>query len=290
MALAARYQINFVIWTPARGSDFTTSCYYRASHKALIILRNHEGQSHYEPVTLLPNSDSETASLPVIIGADDDTAPTSPVASNLNHDFSTPCQLPNVPLAGNSEGSCAPLTEPRSQNNIGYWILLKAHNLRLKYFTTSESIMERILSTIDASDNLYVIDKLFSNTARARVLQFMKGSTTASRNLIYDFYNYLTPNSNKYTDEWDVFSRFCLYINNNTNKLYIPFIMDGRINKIVEYNYLNNTYHIIDTNVVLRPYDSFIYVGYDDILLPSTPYIIYSTNNTIRYDDNNIYI
>ena len=137
-------------------------------------------------------------------------------------------------------------------------------------------LLNPIQIVIDSSDNLYVIDKLYEiqsqGPSHARVLQFMKGSTTATRNLIYDFYNYLTPGSNKNIDTWDVFSRFCLYINNNTKKLYIPFIMSNNTNKIVEYNYINNTFFIINTYVEPQPYDSFIYLN-------GTDNIIYSTEN-----------
>ena len=120
MALAARFNVNFVIWQPLRGSDNSIAHYYRANSKTLIALKSANGWGHYE--TLSFSNLPETADSTVVLG----TPATPPRVQNRD----SPANSRN--LSSQNASECNP---------VRAWLKLKLHNTRAKLFTPDKSLV-----------------------------------------------------------------------------------------------------------------------------------------------------
>ena len=153
MGFAAMAKVNFILWSPSRPLQ-PLAYFYRAKHKALIILKNFEGRSHYEPVFLQPEHEQQRAdsvmapNSPILISQDhshSEHRQASPAAGAENNGLSTPRPSSNARLTENDTGCIDPIL---------MWIKLKLHNLHLKFFMQDNAITEKILQTFDVQNNM----------------------------------------------------------------------------------------------------------------------------------------
>jgi hypothetical protein len=123
MALSARFEVNFVIWQPARGANNNIACYYRANNKTVIALKCSNGWGHYETLSFanLP----EVADSVIVLGT-----PTTPTHEQPR----------------NSPPSTREYTI--SPPPVHAWINLKLHNIRVGFAAQDKSSLNIAQSLI----------------------------------------------------------------------------------------------------------------------------------------------
>jgi hypothetical protein len=126
MALAARFNVNFVIWQPVRGPNNNIACYYRANNKTVITLKCSDGWGHYETLSFanVPLA-ADNADCAIVLG----TPLTPPHAQSRDSPSSTRNNAPS-PLP------------------VHAWISLKLHNIRVDFAAPDKSPLSIIQTLI----------------------------------------------------------------------------------------------------------------------------------------------